>query len=152
MYTKGMDFDTAVKLKIYETIASEAKVPSAMDVAEALGAPLEDVLAAFDRLHQKRLLVPELGDPLRIRMAPPFSGIETPFPVRVGDKVYYANCAWDALGIPAALHVDGVVETSDGFSGEPIVLEVQDGTPLPQDCAIHFTVPAARWWHDIIYT
>jgi hypothetical protein len=66
--------------------------------------------------------------------------------------VYYANCAWDALGILAALHQDGAVEAEDGFSGEPITLEVRDQKPIPEPCVIHFAVPAARWWEDILYT
>ncbi len=147
-----MDFDTIVKLNIYEIIAETTKVPTSADVAEALNASVEEVEAAFERLHEKRLLVPEPGDPSRIRMAPPFSGVETPFRVKVRDKVYYANCAWDALGIPAALHQDAVVEASDGHSGEPMTLEVREGQPVPQQYLIHFAVPAARWWDDIIYT
>ena len=147
-----MDFDTTVKLNIYEAIARTTRPPTTLDVARALNAPLEKVEGAFASLHKKRLLVPEPGDPSRIRMAPPFSGVETPFRVRVGDKLYYANCAWDALGIPAALHQDAVVDASDGHSGEPITLEVKDGQPVPQPCVIHFAVPAARWWDDIIYT
>jgi hypothetical protein len=147
-----MDFDTQVKLNIYETIARTTRLPTALDVARALSAPLEKVENAFEGLHKKRLLVPEPGDPSQIRMAPPFSGVETPFRVRVGDKLYYANCAWDALGIPAALHQDAVVDASDGHSGEPIRLEVRDGQPVPQPCVIHFAVPAAHWWDDIIYT
>ncbi|MGH7454554.1 MAG: organomercurial lyase, partial [bacterium] len=122
------------------------------EVARALASSVEEVEAAFARLHKKRLLVPEPGNPSQIRMAPPFSGIETPFLVKVRDKSYYANCAWDALGIPAALHSDVVVEASDGHSGDPIKLEVRNGKPVSQECAIHFAVPAARWWDDIIYT
>ena len=147
-----MDFDTQVKLNIYETIARTTRLPTTLDVAGALAAPLEKVENAFASLHKKRLLVPEPGDPSRIRMAPPFSGVETPFRVRVGDKLYYANCAWDALGIPAALHQDAVVDASDGHSGEPIRLEIRDGQPVSQPCVIHFAVPAAHWWDDIIYT
>jgi len=147
-----MDFDTSVKLNIYATIAATAQAPTAAEVARALGAAVDDVLAAFARLHQKRLLVPEPGDPRRIRMAPPFSGVETPFKVQVGDKSYYANCAWDALGIAAALHQDALIHAADGFNSEPILLEVRDGKPIPQPCAIHFAVPAARWWDDILYT
>jgi hypothetical protein len=96
--------------------------------------------------------VPEPGDPSRIRMAPPFSGIETPFRVKVEGKVYYANCAWDAFGILAALHKDGVIEAADGYTGEAMSLTVKDGKPVPQPCVIHFAVPAARWWEDIVYT
>lgn len=147
-----MDFDTAVKMNIYETIVRTARPPTAMEVSQALGASPADVQAAFESLHKKRLLVPEPGDPSRIRMAPPFSGIETPFPVTVGEKLYYANCAWDALGISAALHQDAVVEASDAHTGEPIRLEIRDGRPLPEPCLIHFAVPASRWWEDIVYT
>ncbi len=147
-----MDFDTRVKLHIYETIARTTMPPTSAEAAEALNATVEEVQAVFDRLHKKRLLVPEPGDPSRIRMAPPFSGIETQFRVKVQGKTYYANCAWDALGIPAALHEDGVIEATDGYSGEPITLTVKDGKPVAQPCAIHFAVPAARWWEDIVHT
>ena len=147
-----MDFDTAVKMNIYETIARTTQAPTSADMASSLGASPEEVAAALERLHKKRLLVPEPGDPSRIRMAPPFSGVETAFRVKVQDKVYYANCAWDALGIAAALHADAIIEASDGYSGEPMMLEVRSGQPVPQLCVIHFAVPAAHWWDDIIYT
>ncbi len=147
-----MDFDTTIKLNIYETIAKTTKTPTSAEVAKALDASIEAVEAAFARLHKKRLLVPEPGNLSQIRMAPPFSGIETPFLVKVRDKSYYANCVWDALGIPAALHDNAVVEASDGYSGEPINLEVKNGKPVQQECVIHFAVPAARWWDDIVYT
>jgi DNA-binding transcriptional MocR family regulator len=147
-----MDFDTAVKMHIYETIAQTTKPPTTQDAAQALNVPVAEIEAAFDRLHKKRLLVPEPGDPSRIRMAPPFSGIETAFRVRAQGKLYYANCAWDALGIPAALHADAVIEADDAQTAEPMTLTVKDGKPVPQPCAIHFAVPAARWWQDIVYT
>jgi Alkylmercury lyase len=192
-----MDIDTSVKLKLYEIIVDTASMPAAADIATALDVPIDDVLAAFQRLYQKRLLVPEPGDHSRIRMAPPFSGVETTFLVWTGDKAYYANCVWDALGIPAALHRDARIEASDGHTGEPMVIEVREGKlkppdrapgdpnlysdPLPpeagggvepreyaprdlsgdpypgyfadpRDYAIHFAVPAARWWEDILHT
>jgi Alkylmercury lyase len=147
-----MDFDTAVKMNIYETIARTTQAPTSAEVAESLSASPEEVAAALERLHKKRLLVPEPGNPSRIRMAPPFSGVETSFRVQVQDKVYYANCAWDALGIAAALHADAIIEASDGYSGEPMMLEVRNGQPIAQSCVIHFAVPAAHWWDDILYT
>ncbi len=147
-----MDFDTSVKLFIYETIAQTTRPPTSAEAAKALNVPVEEVEAAFDRLHKKRLLVPEPSHPSHIRMAPPFSGIETSFRVKVEGKVYYANCAWDAFGIPAALHKDGVIEAADGHTGEAMSLTVRDAKPVAQPCVIHFAVPAARWWKDIVYT
>jgi hypothetical protein len=147
-----MDFDTTVKLKIYETIAETTKPPTSGDVARNLSVRVDEVESAFARLHAKRLLVPEPGDPSRIRMAPPFSGVQTPFLAIVDVKSYYANCVWDGLGIIAALHDDGSVKASDGHTGEPMTIEVKHGQPVPQQCVIHFAVPAAKWWEDIIYT
>jgi DNA-binding transcriptional MocR family regulator len=146
------DLDTRVKLHIYRTLAETTHAPSASEVARDLGVSASEVQDAFGRLSGQRLLVLEPGDPTRIRMAPPFSGIETPFPVEARGRRYYANCVWDALGVPAALQEDAVVPASDGFSGEPITLEVRDGRPVPQECVIHFAVPAALWWRDIVYT
>jgi Alkylmercury lyase len=143
---------TSVKLSIYDTFATTGRAPAVFDIARKLDAPIEDVQSAFEELHKKRLLVPEPGDRTRIRMAPPFSGVETPFRVTVGDRVYYAPCAWDSLGIPAALHADGVIETTDGHTGIPIMLMVRNGAPVPEPCVIHIAVPAAHWWDDIIYT
>ncbi len=144
--------DVAVKLKIYDTFAATARAPSAAEIATALGFSVEAVTAACDRLHQKRLLAPEPGDPSRIRMAPPFSAIETPFRVTVEGRAYFANCIWDAYGISAALHKDAAIEASDGHTGESITLDVREGRPVPQACVVHFAVPAARWWADIIHT
>lgn len=147
-----LDFDTTVKLHIYRVIAETTRAPTSTEVAEALNSSTEEVEAAFQRLYQKRLLVLEPGNNSKIRMAPPFSGVATPFLVEVGGKSYYAPCAWDSLGIPAALHADGDIIASDGFTGEPMSLQVRDGNPIPQECVIHFAMPAARWWEDIIYT
>jgi hypothetical protein len=147
-----MDFTTNVKLKLYETIAESGSVPTADEVAVLLETSVADVETAFAGLAGKRLLVLEPGETGKIRMAPPFSGVETPFLVRVGEQSYYANCVWDALGVLAALHRDGVVEASDGHTGEPMRLEVRDGKPISRECAIHFEVPAAHWWDDIIHT
>ena len=147
-----MDLDTTVKLEVYRAVAETARVPTSSEVARAASLSEEDVRAAFARLHAQRLVVPEPDDPSRLRMTPPFSAIETPFPVETRGRRYYANCVWDALGIPAALHSDAVIPASDGFSGEPLTLEVRGGRPIPKPYVGHFAVPAARWWEDIIST
>ena len=147
-----MDLDDRVKLEIYGTLAATGRAPTSAEVARSLALSPDEVAGALERLHARRLLVPEPGDPSRIRMAPPFSGVETPFRVRSGAVTYHANCVWDALGIPAALRRDAVVDASDGRTGEPMTLEVRGGKPVPAPCVIHFAVPAARWWTDIVYT
>jgi hypothetical protein len=144
--------DTTVKLTIYRITAETGSVPDAAAVAAATQFLESDVLAAFQRLHAKRLLVPEPGDPNRIRMAPPFSGVPTAFPVEARGRRYYANCVWDAYGVAAALDADAVIPACDAFSDEPLTLEIYDGKPVLHPYVAHFAVPAAKWWDDIVFT
>lgn len=147
-----MDFDTSVKLHIYETIARTTRMPTSIDVALGIGSSMAEVEQAFLRLYEKRLLVLEPGSTSRIRMAPPFSGIETQHRVKVEDKIYFANCAWDAFGISAALKHDAYIESTCADCDQALKFQIDNGKPLPVEAVIHFAVPAARWWQDIIYT
>ena len=147
-----MDHLIDVKLAIYDHFATTAHAPTVADIATKANLPPADVQHAFDELHQKRLLVPEPGDPTKIRMAPPFSAVPTPFRVTIAAKTYHANCVWDALGIPAALHADGMVRARDAHSREAMTLVIRNGAPKPTPCIAHFAVPAAHWWDDVIYT
>lgn len=146
-----MDLETEVKLEIYETIAQTTKAPSVEEVAVSLGKPVAEIQAAFQSLAQKRLLFLEPGTQ-QIRMAPPFSAVESDFRVVVQNKSYFANCIWDALGIAAALHSDADAYAICEDCKTVISLQVRNGAPLPQECIIHFAVPAAHWWDDIVYT
>jgi hypothetical protein len=85
-------------------------------------------------------------------MAPPFSGAPTQHVVEADGIQYFANCAWDALGIPAALHKAGTVFSSCAQSGEPFHLNVDLQGPEPSDWFFHCLVPASNWWKDIVFT
>ena len=72
--------------------------------------------------------------------------------MRAADRWWFGNCAWDAFGICAALHVDGRIETACADCGEPFAVEVRDGQPDDETLLFHCLVPAARWWDDIGFT
>src|SRR4029078_9158851 len=91
-----------VKLAVYRHFAETARRPSPGDVAERVAVPVGEVLEPSTRLRAQRVLVLE-ADEASIRMAPPFSGVATQHRVDAGGLSYFANCAWDALRIPAAL-------------------------------------------------
>ena len=146
------DLETKVKLAIYEITAETSRIPNSSAVSQKIDIDESEVVAAFGRLHAKRLLLPEPDDPSRIRMAPPFSGIATAFPVEANGRNYFANCVWDAYGIAAALHCDAVSRASDGHTGEPLTLEVKNGQPVLKSYLAHFAVPAALWWDNLIFT
>ncbi len=146
-----MDIDSRVKLAVYRATAANGTPPQAEQIAREAGAPLTEIRAAYARLGERRLLVLE-PDGLTIRMASPFSGVPTQHRVRVGDVDYFANCAWDALGIPAALHSDGEVTSRCEQSGEVLNLHVGRDGPEPSTWLFHCLVPAALWWQDIVFT
>ena len=112
---------------------------------------MEPVLAAWDRLRAGRAIVTG-EDGVSIRMANPFSGIPTEHTFESAGVRYYANCAWDALGIPAALGRGGTVRSQCANSGESLRLEVADEGPQSCDWLFHSLVPAAHWWDDIVFT
>jgi hypothetical protein len=141
--------DRTVRLAVYETVVAEGRPPAALRLATELGVAVADVEASFRRLADGHVLVLAPGT-TSIWMAAPFSAIPTPFEVTVGDRSYFANCIWDALGIPACLHADARIDTFCPDCSSPMQLEVRDGDLAePGDGVIHFAVPAAHWWDDI---
>ena len=146
-----MEFDIQVKLAIYKHFAETGSGPSPDDVVERTDSDAGSVLAAYQRLRAQRVLVLE-GDGSSIRMAPPFSGVPTQHTVVSAGIQYFANCAWDALGVPAALGQPASVYSRCEGSGEPLHLDVGLFGPAPSDWLFHCLVPAANWWDDIVYT
>ncbi len=146
-----MDFDTQIKLAIYRHFAETGRRPSPEEVAEHVGSDIQSILEAYPRLRAQRVLVLE-PDGSSIRMAPPFSGVPTQHVVVVAGKQYFANCAWDSLGVIAALHQPGEIHSQCGQSGERLRLAVTSDGPTPSTWLFHCLVPAAKWWDDIVFT
>lgn len=152
-----MDFDTKVRLAIMDSFLAEVG-PSVAVVARMVDAPTDDVAVAFDRLAGSRAIVLQPGTH-DVLMSAPFAGVCTEFSVRVADHWYSANCIWDALGIPAMLAGAGRpanarIQTRCADCSAPLGLDVRDGelTAEPPDAVVHFAVPAARWWSNIVFT
>jgi hypothetical protein len=111
----------------------------------ATGAPpvLEDE-AALPELVAAHVVV--LGGDGQVRMAHPFAGHADATRVVAGGRVWWGNCAWDGLGIAAALGLHDATVTSNGIS-----VEVEAGEPIG-DAMFHIAVPARHWWDDIGFT
>src|SRR5262249_21190362 len=106
---------------------------------------------SFAELRAVRVLYLE-PDGETIRMAPPFSGVPTDHIVMIQGKRYFANCAWDALGIPAALHQAARVQSHCAETGEPLDLKVGLDGPAPSGWVFHSLVRASKWWQDLVFT
>jgi hypothetical protein len=150
-----MDRDLQVKLAVYGHFAETGRRPSADAIADRVGLTAPDVLDAYRHLRAQRVLVLE-SDGASIRMAPPFSGVPTQHVVAAGGVSYFANCAWDALGIPAALRQPATVHSRCEQSMEPLHLTVGplglEGPEARVGWLFHCAVPAAHWWDDIVFT
>ena len=118
----------------------------------ATGRPPADVdEGVLRRLHDAHALVLE-GNTLAIRMLNPFSCVPSAWRVQAAGRTWYANCAWDAFGVCAALHADGHISASCADCGEPLEIDVRDQRPDAEDLLFHVLVPAAHWWDDIVFT
>jgi alkylmercury lyase-like protein len=95
------------------------------------------------------LLRPHSGE---IWMAGPFSATRTDYEVVAGNRTYYANCAWDMLGIPIVLNEPVEIRTKCTDCGAAMTIS-GDPTKAPsENGVVHFLVPAGRWYEDIGFT
>ena len=146
------ELDLRIRNHLYASFVRGGTAASVSEVAAALELPEADVLDAYHRLHDAHALVLAAGT-AEIRMLNPFSAVETSHRVHSGGRGWFANCAWDALGIPAALHADGRIESACPDCGELLELEVRgDELVRGSELLVHFVVPARRWWDDIGFT
>jgi hypothetical protein len=143
--------DIVLRNATYSMFVELGRAPTSLDVADRLGCDHADVVDGWRRLHDAHALVLNQHTD-EIRMANPFSAVPTSYRVRALDRWWYANCAWDAFGICAALHVDGEIATSCADCGDPIDVRVVDRHPDDHALLFHCLVPASRWWTDIVFT
>ena len=88
-----------------------------------------------------------LDDAGRVLMAHPFAAHRGGARVDAGGRSWWGNCAWDAMGIVAALGLDEAVITD--ASGITVEL---DGGRAAEPALFHIAVPAREWWADIGFT
>ena len=134
----------------YSMFVELGRAPSSEEVAGASDLSSNGVEDAWRDLHREHALVLNPAT-TEIRMANPFSAVPTAYRVHAAGRWWYANCAWDALGICAALRTDGRIEASCPDCGAPISVDVRDQRPDDEDLLFHCLVPASHWWDDIVF-
>ncbi len=147
-----MNLLVRVRLAVLERTIASGQVPTAGEIAAELDMPIAMVQEAYAKLGEGHVFVCEPDDPSRLRMANPFSAVPTAFKVSARGGSYYGNCVWDSLGIVSLLGGEGVVETSCPDCSQPLSLRVTGGKLFESDSVVHFSVPARRWWDDIVFT
>ncbi len=143
--------DLRVRASTYGLFVDLGRAPTVDEVADGSGLATDEVLSSWRLLHDQHALVLNPAT-TELRMANPFSAVPTAYRVQARGRWWYANCAWDAFGICAALHTDGRIETSCPDCGESLVVTVRDERPDDESLLFPCLVPAARWWDDIVFT
>ena len=143
--------DLRLREATYHQFVALGRAPTITEVAAELDLNSDDLIAGWRRLHDQHAIVLNARTD-ELRMANPFSAVPTSYRVHADGRWWYANCAWDAFGICAALHVDGRIETSCPDCGESIAVDVRDQEPGDTSLLFHCLVPAAQWWDDIVFT
>lgn len=145
------DFHWSLRTEIFRAIGATTRAPSLDDLAAWSGRSRSQIIEALDALeagHQIALLPDRSG----VWMANPFSSVPTAFPVETERGRYWAPCAWDAMGVPAILGIDGWIEARCAASGSPLSFGVKDGRRVGDDGVIHLVVPPRNAWDDIGFT
>lgn len=141
----------SVRTFIFQFIVARERPPTAAETAAGMNMAEGDARRIFTELDARHAIFLEQGG-ATIRMASPFSGVPTAFRVHAAGHSYWANCAWDALGIPAALGADARIEATYSDTGEAVTLQVQAGKVVGRGERVHFARPFRQWYDDLVFT
>ena len=150
---------------VYQHFADTTHPPSVDESALHFNISTEEAGEYYKELNNRHAFFLE-PNTLSVHMAWPFSAVLTNFKVHANSKTYYANCAWDMLGIPVVLQSDAVIEAvcTESNDAEAVQLEIRNGqihaqaaVPGGEDAAssgllVHFPLPFARWYDDLVFT
>ena len=144
------DWDT--RHYVYDVFASSGNPPDARGIAEQFGITRFAARESLRRLHDAHTLFLRPGSD-EILMANPLSAAPTDYQVTVGDRLLYANCAWDSLGIPAMLDEDASISARHPLDGETISYGIEAGKLVgDRHGYVHFAKPFRHWYDDLIDT
>jgi DNA-binding transcriptional MocR family regulator len=143
--------DRLVRFTIYEHFADSGRAPTLPQLAERAGVSNSEVESSLQRLAAAHAIVLAPGS-LNIWMAHPYSAVPTAYPVRTSTRTYWANCAWDALGIPVILGEDAATSTNCAECGDPLQIAVRQGKLSTSEGVVHFLVPPRSFWENVGFT
>jgi hypothetical protein len=150
MSSDDEQFDNRLRLFVYRQMIRNENCPTVAKMAKSLAVSVARIRASLKRLSESHAFM--LQDNGELWRVAPFSAIPTAFPVRVGRRSWFANCIWDALGIPAMLGKDAHIGAACGCCNLEMPIEVKSGKLLFAEGMIHIAVPARDWYRDVVFT
>ena len=148
-----MNGDIAARIRIfaYDHLVERGIPPTIAEIAGHLSLADEDARerVASLKIGKTILVHPSTGE---IWMAGPFSALPTQYRVTGSRTSWWANCAWDMLGIPMIAAESVRIETHCTDCGDPWTLTATTHSPPAQEGVVHFLLPARKWYEDIGFT
>ncbi len=136
--------------EIIESFIERGFPPTPMELEERLDTSTEEVLRGLELLAGQHGVVLH---PSRnaVWIAHPFSASPTSFTVRSASREWWAPCSWCALGIAALVPDEVEIATSLGSDSSPVRLRVGDASMVETDLVVHFAVPMAEVWRNVVH-
>lgn len=141
-----------VRTYIYAHFVRTTQAPTRAQVAAhfALSAAATDAVFAGLAAQHALFLDAESG---AIRIANPFSAVPTTFVAVVNGQRYWANCAWDSLGVIVAVNGRrGTVQARCAADDQPLTITVVEGAVVDNGAVAHVLTPFRHWYDDMVYT
>jgi hypothetical protein len=139
-----------LRVFVYERLINDGVMPTAHEIAARFGVTRDESVAAIRGVNIGKTLLPDLNTG-EIWMAGPFAAQPTPYRVVAGTRAWWANCAWDMLGIAAMVGEPVDIDARCTDCDEPMPLHVAPNDTL-REGVVHFLVPARKWYEDIGFT
>ena len=136
---------------ILRGIIDQGYAPTVPELSKMLNASPEIVIQGLYELQAYHGVVLHPNEP-KVWVIHPFSLAPTNFYVTSAKGSWWGNCAWCSLGIAALLEVDVTISTRIGAETKPITIHIIDGEILEKNYLIHFPIPMAKAWENVIYT
>ena len=142
---------TTLRIFVYDWIVAHGTPPSTFEIGAKFGGTASDAKAALADLKIGKTVLPDARTG-EIWMAGPFAAAPTPYRVVGAKASWWANCAWDMLGVAAIVGEDVRIEAVCTDCGDPMPSKVTVNDGVIGDGLVHLLVPARDWYRDIGYT
>lgn len=136
---------------IMRSIVDSGHAPTPDELSARIGVARGEIEMALTALADDHGVVLHPGS-FDVWVAHPFSLAPTSFRVWSDQREWWSPCAWCALGAVELIGGTGTITTLLGHSGRQVMVQVEDGELLNTDLLVHFPIPMARAWDNVIYT
>jgi len=141
----------ALRRFIYDELIANGLPPSTARIAEHFRVTPH---AARTTLAEMKIGKTVLAHPTtgEIWMAGPFASKRTPYEITRGTSRWWANCAWDMLGVAVIVGPPVTLRAACTDCRLTFVMDVGEHGPPQSEWVVHFLLPARRWYEDIGFT